>query len=151
MIPIDDPTLDLSIFILTNVANMAVFTMFMLRVFTERGGRYAGMFFISLAVPTGIIAGINLMNGREWWLWVFPTLFIIFCIYTFLLDFVLKIEFRKPRRNDILVPYLLLFYISIILMWGISWSIGLFYGAVTGVTYFLQLGGAAYAGKKGVG
>jgi len=36
-------------------------------------------------------------------------------------------------------------------MWGLTWALGIIYGVITGITYFLQLFGAIYAGKHGVG
>ena len=150
-VPVDDMTLDLSIFIIINIAHVAIFAMFVLRVKKKEWAGPAGTLTISMGIPTGIIAVINLLNGRDWWLWVYPFLFVVFCLFTYIVDYALKIEFRKPRNLKILVPFLLIFYISIILMWGVTWSIGPMYGAITGVTYFMQLGAAGYAGKHGVG
>lgn len=148
---ISDLTLDLSIFIIINLANISILIMFMLRVKKREWAEYAGGLFNILGFPTLVIAIINLANGRDWWLWTFPLLFFTFTMFSILVDDILKINFRNPKKYNILVPYLLLFYISIILMWGITWSIDRIYGAITGITYFLQLGGAAYAGKHGVG
>jgi hypothetical protein len=89
--------------------------------------------------------------GYDWYFVTNPWLFVAFCALTYYLDHDRKIEFRKPRNMRILVPYLVLFYVGIILMWGLTWALGLVYGAVTGVTYFLQLGASAYAGKHGKG
>lgn len=151
MVAISDIALDLSIFIIINIANVSILAMFVLRVKKKEWAKYAGGVFDGLGFPTLIIAIINLANGRDWWLWAFPLLFFAFTLFSIIVDDILKIDFRNPKKYNILVPYLLLFYISIILMWGITWSIGLAYGAMTMITYFLQLGGAAYAGKHGVG
>lgn len=125
--------------------------MFLLRVKKLAWAKYPAIFFLCLGIPTAVIACMNLIDAREWWLWVFPFLFVTFCVYSLIYDYILKVNFRNPKKLAILVPYLLLYYIGLILMWGLTWSIGVFYGAITGITYFLQLFGAAYAGKKGVG
>jgi hypothetical protein len=72
-------------------------------------------------------------------------------VFELILDYVKKIEFRNPRKLKILVPYLVMYYVSIILMWGLTWTLGILFGIITGITYFLQLGFAIYAGKHGVG
>ena len=142
---------DFILFIIINIANLAVFMLFISRVKMIKHAKKFGIAFISIGIPTLIVAIINLLSGREWWLWFYPFLFIAFIIFVLIVDFIKKIEFRKPRNYRILIPLLILYYVSIILMWGITWSLGLIYGAITGITYFLQLGGAIYAGKHGVG
>ena len=110
-----------------------------------------GILYLVLGIPTLIIAITNILFQREWWFWIFPSLFLIFIVFELIIDYIKKIEFRNPRNKRILVPYLILYYISIILMWGLTWTLGISYGAITGITYFLQLGCSIYAGKHGVG
>jgi len=114
----------------------------------ERG---LGIVYVSLSIPTLILIVLNIFFLREWWFWLFPTIFLIFIGFEVMVDYVKKIEFRNPRKKEILIPYLILYYISIILMWGLTWTLGVLFGAITGITYFLQLGCSIYAGKKGVG
>jgi len=143
--------LDFSEFILINIFNATVFLLFFSRVKIAEFSRKIGIFNLALGIPILIIAILNLILFRDWWYWLFPFLLIGFILYCLVVDYILKIEFRNPRKLSILVPFLLLFYISIILMWGLTWSLGVLYGAITGITYFLQLFGAYYAGKHGVG
>jgi hypothetical protein len=63
----------------------------------------------------------------------------MFICYELILGYVKKIESRNPSNKKILIPYLILSYISVILMWGLTWTLGIFYGATTGITYFIQL------------
>ncbi|UCC18226.1 MAG: hypothetical protein JSV62_08905 [Promethearchaeota archaeon] len=143
--------LDLILFFIINSANILVSVIFISRVKKPRFERILGLFYILLSIPTIIITIINISFQREWWFWIFPLLFLIFIAFEFIIDYVKKVEFRNPRNKKILVPYLILYYISIILMWGLTWTLGILYGAITGITYFLQLGCAIYAGKHGVG
>ena len=143
--------LDLTLFFVINSANIIISVIFISRVKKPEFEHVLGIFYIVLGVPTIIFTIINVIFHREWWFWLFPSLFIIFVVFEFIIDYVMKIEFRNPRKKIVLVPYLILYYSSIILMWGLTWTLGVLYGAITGVTYFLQLGCAIYAGKHGVG
>lgn len=143
--------LDLTLFFIINSANIIISAIFIIRVKKPGFEHILGIFYLALGIPTLIIAIINILFQREWWFWIFPLLFLIFIVFELIIDYIKKIEFRNPRNKRILVPYLILYYISIILMWGLTWTLGILYGAITGITYFLQLGCSIYAGKHGVG
>ena len=143
--------LDLTLFFIINSANIIISAIFILRVKRPRFEHILGILYMVLGIPTLIIAIINIFFQREWWFWIFPLLFLIFIVFEFIIDYVKKIEFRNPRKNQILIPYLILYYVSIILMWGLTWTLGILYGAITGISYFLQLGCSIYASKHGKG
>jgi hypothetical protein len=143
--------LDFIEFITINVFNLAVFALFVSRVKKPESSKKIGVFSLLLGIPTLIIAIFNMILFREWWYWLFPMLLLGFMIFSLIVDYIKKIEFRNPRKLSILIPFLIIFYISIILMWGLTWALGTIYGIITGITYFLQLFGAYYAGKHGVG
>lgn len=142
---------DLIIFFIINSANIVISTIFIVRVKKPGLEHGLGILYIVLGIPTLVIIILNISLQREWWFWIFPSIFLIFIVFELFVDYIKKTEFRKPRNYCILIPYLILYYISIILMWGLTWTLGPLYGAITGVTYFLQLGCAIYAGKHGVG
>ena len=143
--------LDLILFLIINCANILISLIFISRVKKTALEKIFSILYIILSIPTFIIKIFNIVFMREWWFWVFPLLFLGFLVFEITVDYIKKIEFRKPRNVKILVPYLILYYMSIILMWGLTWTLGILYGAITGITYFLQLGCAVYAGKHGVG
>lgn len=143
--------LDFSEFIIINIFNLAVFALFLSRVKKPEISKKIGVFSLLVGIPTLIIAIFNIILLREWWYWLFPMLLVGFMVFCLIVDYVKKIEFRNPRKLSILIPFLVIFYISIILMWGLTWILGTIYGVITGITYFLQLFGAYYAGKHGVG
>lgn len=143
--------IDFGQFIIINVFNLTVFALFLARVRKPEISKKIGTFSLILGIPTLVIAILNLLLLRAWWYWAFPLLLIAFIIFTLVVDYIWKIEFRNPRRLSILIPFLILFYVSIILMWGLTWILGVAYGVITGITYFIQLFGAYYAGKHGVG
>lgn len=67
-----------------------------------------------LAIPaTAAIVGFARM-GSSWW--VGPAAFDAFVVLMLLVDYVRPIEFREPVRLGILLPYLVLFFGSILLM-----------------------------------
>jgi hypothetical protein len=143
--------LDISEFNVINIFNVSIFFLFLSRVKKPEISNKIGIFTLTLGIPILIYGIINILLFREWWYWVFPLLFIGFILFTLVVDYLKKVEFRNPRKLSILIPFLLLFYISIILMWGLTWILGVIYGVVTMFTYFLQLFGAYYAGVHGVG
>ena len=143
--------LDFTEFIIINLFNLTIFMLFLSRVKKPKISRKLGFFNLALGIPIFIIGIMNLVLLREWWYWIFPFLLTIFIIFTFFVDYILKIQFRNPRKLSILIPFLILFYVSIILMWGLTWILGALYGIITMITYFLQLFGAYYAGTHGVG
>ncbi len=143
--------MDLMEFFIINIFNLSVFALFLSRVKKPGVSRKIGFFSLLLGIPTLTIAIINLILQREWWYWFFPLLLVGFILFSLVVDYIKKIEFRNPRKKSILIPFLILFYMSIILMWGLTWALGVIYGGITAITYFLQLFGAYYAGKHGVG
>jgi hypothetical protein len=98
-----------------------------------------GLGYIALAFPAAAIIAINLGDGRPWGYCVPPVLFITFAILVLLLDYILRIEFRSPPRYDIMGPFLLLYYLAQMGMWGLTWDLGLAIWGLTGVTYFAQV------------
>ncbi len=143
--------MDVMEFIIINIFNLSVFALFLSRVKKPEVSKKIGVFSLLLGIPTLTIAIINLIIQRIWYYWFFPLLLVGFILFCFIVDYIKKIEFRNPRKKSILIPFLILFYVSIILMWGLTWALGVIYGGITAITYFLQLFGAYYAGKHGVG
>ncbi|MGD8402285.1 MAG: hypothetical protein PVJ21_01405 [Anaerolineales bacterium] len=71
---------------------------------------------VALAAPAvlTIIAFVRARTG--WRQWSGPAVFLAFIVLMVLVEYIWQIEFRSPMRYDILVPYLTLFFGSIILM-----------------------------------
>ena len=143
--------IDLVLFFVINSANIIISTIFITRVKKPEIEKILGILYNALGIPTVVIIILNLYFQREWWFWLIPLLFFCLILFDLIVDYVKKIEFRNPKNPRILVPFLTLYYCSIILMWGLTWILGAIYGAITGITYFLQLACSIYAGKHGVG
>ncbi|MBD3197553.1 MAG: hypothetical protein GF317_21040 [Candidatus Lokiarchaeota archaeon] len=143
--------LDFFLFILINSANILSGLMFIGRVKNQMVANISGKLFIILGLPLFLIVFINLLLIREWWYWLFPSILLIFIIFTLIVDIIKKIEFRNPKNYKILIPFLILYYVGLILTWGITWTIGAIFGFITMISYFFQLAASVYAGKHGVG
>lgn len=137
MVTTDYRPADLTIFAIANIVNIFMIGIFLSRPFGLKGlERTLGIIQIALIVPAAAVIIANLRTGREWWTVALPALLVVFLLLELMLDYVLKIDFRHTR---LLGPYLGLFYLSLMGMIGYSFSIGKRFGAVTLVTYFLQL------------
>ena len=66
-------------------------------------------------------------------------------------EYIWRVEFRSPMRYDILVPYLVLFFGSILLMGLPMFHINRRLWLVTVVTTVLLLGSMGFAMYMGVG
>lgn len=75
-----------------------------------------GYVMIALAVPTALalIAFVRAQAG--WRQWIGPAVYLAFITLMVVVEYVRPIEFRSPPRHGILVPYLVLFFGSILLM-----------------------------------
>lgn len=70
-----------------------------------------------LAVPATVALVGYARAGSPWWLG--PAVFDLFVGFMLVVDYLWPVEFRRPAKPAILVPYLLLFFGSILVM-GIS-------------------------------
>lgn len=139
-------TIDLLVFVVANLVNLLMIAIFLSRAQGWKGvERALGIVVIALAAPAALAVGLNLLGGREWWTIVLPALLVVFLALELVLDYILKLDFRRTR---LLGPYLLLYYLALMGMIGYSFSIGKPYGFVTLVTYFLQLAATWYSYTK---
>lgn len=109
----------------------------------------AGYLIAGLALPaTAALVGYT-RAGSPWW--VGPAVFDGFVALMLVVDYLRPVQFRNPRRTSILVPYLLLFFGSILLMgismYGVNRSLWL----VTVVTSAALMGSMTWALRQGTG
>ena len=78
--------------------------------------RMLGLVMVALAIPAAL-ALVALLRARAGWRqWIGAAVYLAFIVYLVLVEYVWVIEFRSPARPEILVPYLVLFFGSILLM-----------------------------------
>jgi hypothetical protein len=135
--------IDLSVFIIANLTNLLLGIMFLFRA---RGNPKVGSAFgwgaVMLGIPILMVMILNLQGGRPWWTIILPGLLVIYDAVEFVLDYVMKFDFRHSRW---LGPYLGLYYLALMGMIGYSFAIGKPFGFITLTTYFINLAATAYS------
>lgn len=110
-----------------------------------------GYAIIALAIPS-ILALIAFARTTAGWLmWIGPTVFLGFVAFMIVVDYAWPVEFRSPVRIGILVPYLVLFFGSILLMGLPMFRLDKRLWLVTVATTALLLSSMGVAMRKGVG
>jgi len=139
----NDNIIDLSVFVIANLTNLLLAIMFLFRA---RGRPKVGSVFGWVAVVLGIplLAAVvlNALGGRPWWTLVLPGMLILYDAVEFVLDYILKFDFRHSRW---LGPYLGLYYLSLMGMIGYTFTTGKPFGFITLATYFVNLAATAWS------
>jgi hypothetical protein len=106
---------------------------------------------IALGVPAAlaIVAFGRLRAG--WRQWIGPAVFLTFLAFMIIVEYIWRVEFRSPMRYDILGPYLVLFFGSILLMGLPMFRMNRRLWLVTVATTVLLLGAMGVAMVAGVG
>ena len=106
---------------------------------------------VALGVPAvlAIVAFVRVRAG--WRQWIGPAVFLAFLAFMVVVDYIWRVEFRSPMRYDILVPYLVLFFGSILLMGLPMFHMNRRLWLVTAATTVLLLGAMGVAMAAGVG
>lgn len=106
---------------------------------------------IALGFPA-VLAIVAFVRVRaSWRQWIGPAVFITFLALMIIVEYILRVEFRSPMRYDILVPYLVLFFGSILLMGLPMFRMDPRLWLVTVATTVLLLGAMVLAMAAGVG
>jgi len=110
-----------------------------------------GYAIIALGIPSAL-ALVAFVRARAGWLqWIGSTVFLAFIALMAVVDYMWPVEFRSPARPGILVPYLVLFFGSILLMGLAMFRLNRKLWLVTAATSVLLLGSMAVAMLNGVG
>jgi len=110
-----------------------------------------GYVMIALSVPAALTLVTFVRAGADWRQWIGPATYLAFVALEIVVDYVFPIEFRSPRRNGILVPYLVLFFGSIFLMGLPMFRLDRGLWLVTVASTTLLLASMVLAMRKGVG
>jgi hypothetical protein len=143
----------LTVWGVVNAVNLLQSTGFLSRVVT--GSRainhLLGYGVVALTVPAtlAVVAFVRMRAG--WRHWTGPAAFLAFIAFMVAVEYIWRVEFRSPMRYDILVPYLVLFFGSILLMGLPMFRMNRRLWLVTVVTTVLLLGSMGVAMYMGVG
>lgn len=134
--------------LLINLGSAAVFWA---RVRRPHWVATASLIVISAALPVAIVGLLNALAGRSIAHWGIPLGYVIWAVGAYLVDHRLKIEYREPRRPLVLGPYLVLFYISVIALWALTWPLGVWAWLPTTASYVLHIAAMIDAQARGRG
>jgi hypothetical protein len=142
----DFSIVDTGIFVIANIVNLLLVGIFLSRPKgLKKLERLFGILSVSMILPLGVGVILNLLGKRQWWTFILPSILILFLAFELLVDYILNWNFRKTRW---LWPYLLFYYLALMVMIGYSFLIGRPYGFVTLGTYFLSLLATWYSYAK---
>lgn len=112
--------------------------------------RFLGWGVMALAVPAGAALSAFWIAGAGWLHLAGPAAFILFTVFLAVVDYVRPVPFRSPARPGILVPFLVLFFGSILLMGLPMYRLNRYLWLVTAVTSALLLISMGVAMRRGV-
>jgi len=78
--------------------------------------RYGSLVY-ALSIPSALLSFWILLSGGVWWSWLAGFLFLAWAAYGFIVEYVLKIEWREPIRSSIFIPYIFLYLATIMFYW----------------------------------
>jgi len=76
-----------------------------------------GWIVYALSVPAVVISIVLLLGSKTWSFWLGGFLFLIFAAYGYWIDYVKKIQWRKPLRLSIMFPYVFLYLSTVMFYW----------------------------------
>jgi hypothetical protein len=83
-----------------------------------------GWLVYALGLPALIISIVLLLGGKSWSFWVAGILCLIYSCFGFWIDYVKKINWRKPLIPRIMFPYVTLYLATLVFYW---FPLGLLY------------------------
>jgi hypothetical protein len=143
----------MTVWVVVNLLNISQAAGFLsrIRTGTMETNHVLGYFMMALAIPSIVALIAFVRQGAGWFHWIGPATFVAFIVLMIVVDYAWPIEFRSPLRYDVLIPYLVLFFGSILLMGLPMFSMNRQLWLVTVTTTVLLLGSMGLAMLKGVG
>ena len=141
--PFPSRSVDLAVVVTANLINLLLAIMFLFRAHRQpQVGRIFGWIAVALAMALVIAVILNLLDRREWWAIALPLPMILYAIAEFVLDDVLKSDFRQTA---LLGPYLGLYYVGLMMLIGYAFLVGRPHGFAVLLTYFVNLAATFYS------
>lgn len=76
-----------------------------------------GWIVYALCIPAVIISIILLQGGKSWSFWMGGFIFLVYAVFGFWIDYVLKIPWRNPLQLSIMFPYVFLYLTTVMFYW----------------------------------
>ncbi|GMQ81853.1 MAG: hypothetical protein BMS9Abin05_1290 [Rhodothermia bacterium] len=140
------------VWIVVNAVNLLQSAGFISRIVTGDMvfNHRVGYVIITLVIPSTISLIAFVRSGAGWLQWAGPASFLAFVVLMLSVDYVWVVEFRSPTRYNIVVPYLVLFFGSILLMGLPMFKLNRSLWLVTVTTTVFLLGSMVQALRKGI-
>ena len=101
-----------------------------------------GIIWLLLAIPLAIVFINYLIVGRDLWIMICFGFIFFYILLELLLDYILKIDFRqKPITH---VPYIIIEYVALFSLIGISTAIDQTLGYIVGVSFWILMASLIY-------
>ena len=147
---IDIHAVDYLVFSVVNIVNVLMFFSFAARMDRPDLERKFMIAVIAMAIPALAAIVMFALEGREWWNWAVPLVFVVWAVMEFAVDVIAKLEFKHPRDLRIIIPFVVVFHLSLVGMWFITWEMGMAFWVTTAVFYAVHIVGMLYAQFHGV-
>ncbi len=143
----------LTVWVVVNAVNSLQAAGFLSRIRTGNTAinHVLGYVMIALSVPTTIALVAFVRSKANWLHWSGPATYLAFIVLLVAVDYLWPVEFRSPMRPEILVPFVLLFFGSILLMGLPMFRLNRLLWLVTVATTIFLLSSMGIAMRKGVG
>ena len=104
--------------------------------------RRIGILMLLLALPLAIVFIAYLVEGRPLRIMIYFLGILLYMLVEWLLDFVFKYDFRSKAITH--VPYILLEYVALFSLIGISFDIDRTWGYIVSVSFWILMGCLIY-------
>jgi hypothetical protein len=101
-----------------------------------------GTLWLLLVIPLAVVFVNYLIVGRDLWIMICFGLIFLYIFIEWLLDYILKIEFRQKAITH--VPYIIMEYIALFSLIGISTAIDQTWGYVVGISFWILMASLVY-------
>ena len=145
-----DPAV-LTIWVVVNLVNVLQAIGFVSRVDGFGAQRAVGLMIVALLIPAGLALVRFVKERAGWRLVAGPAAFAAFVAFMIVIEYVFDVEFRSPSKPAILVPFVGLFFGSIVLMGAPMYRINQRLWRVTALTAAVLLAAMIFAMSRGVG
>jgi len=106
-----------------------------------------GIIWLSLGVPLTVVFIRYLIEGKTSWILIYFGFVLFYMVVELLLDYILKFDFRSRKITHI--PYIILEYIALFGLIGISFDIHPTWGTIVSISFWVLLGCLVYLYRGG--
>jgi hypothetical protein len=82
-----------------------------------------GWLVYAMGLPASILGVLFLVNDQPWCYWTATLLFAVWAAFGYVVDILSPVEWRKPAKWSIFIPYVVLFVSSLLAFWVPLWFI----------------------------